>query len=352
MLRIPYHPSPRRQGPARETREASSVSVPAGSCLIVSYHYVRDPADTPFPSLRTLHPARFVTQLADLQASCRMLDYGAFRALIAGDPPPERPGALLTFDDGLLDHFTHVFPALVQQRLHGIFFVSPVNTARPSRVLNVQKAQLLLAGLGGERLLAAVEAFLARVAPGHPRERPHPVLYRYDPPADRQVKQLLNYELRYELADDLLDELFRTHIGPEPEVAPTLYMTDAMIREMSAAGMTFGFHTRNHRVLSRLGPADQRAELEEGVDWIRSLTGQDSVPFCYPHGHAHAYTADTVAAADSLGYSMAFTAVRALAHPVDHPRFEFPRYDTCDVPSALDLLSGRAPASASGRTVR
>jgi peptidoglycan/xylan/chitin deacetylase (PgdA/CDA1 family) len=302
------------------------------SCLVVSYHYVRDASVTVFRHLRALHPAAFEKQITALERDSTIVDYDGFLAALAGERPLNGPSALLTFDDGLIDHYRTVFPQLVARGHRGIFFISPGSNAPAPRVMNVQKVQLLVAQLG-ERLWEEVDAALAVVGPGLATEATHDSLYRYDGAAVRRVKQLLNYTLPLEIADALLEKLFRSSIGDEAEIARELYLTPAMIREMAHAGMTFGFHTRDHRVLSRLPLDEQRAQLEDGVQWIQGLTGQASVPFCYPHGHAHAYTQDTVRLVRECGYSMAFTAVRGTSLPSTDQRFEVPRLDTRDVPS-------------------
>ena len=303
------------------------------SCLVVSYHYVRDPSISVFPNLRTLHPADFEQQITTLERDTAIVDYKLFLAALDGDRPLNGPSALLTFDDGLIDHYETVFPQLAARGHRGIFFISPGSNSPAPRVLNVQKVQLLVATLG-ERLWDEVTAALAAVGPGSATDATHDSLYRYDSAAVRRVKQLLNYTLPLETTEAVLGEMFRSSIGDEAEIARELYLTPAMIREMAHAGMTFGYHTRDHLVLSRLPLDEQRAQLEDGVQWIRGLTGQTSVPFCYPHGHAHAYTQDTVELVRECGYSMAFTAVRGTSRPSTDLRFEVPRLDTRDVPSA------------------
>jgi len=303
------------------------------SCLVVSYHYVRDASVTAFPDLRSLHPAGFEQQIATLERNRTIVDYSGFLAAIDGERSLNGPAALLTFDDGLIDHYTTVFPQLAALWHRGVFFISPASNCSAPRVLNVQKVQLLLARFG-DRLWAEVEAALAIAGPGPATQAPHESLYRYDNATVRRVKQLLNYDLPLEIADAVLGKLFRSSIGDEAEAGRELYLTPAMIREMAHAGMTFGYHTRDHRVLSRLPLDEQRAQLEDGVQWIQTLTGQTSVPFCYPHGHAHAYTQDTVRLVRECGYSMAFTAVRGTSAPSTDLRFEVPRLDTRDVPSA------------------
>jgi peptidoglycan/xylan/chitin deacetylase (PgdA/CDA1 family) len=327
----------------------ASSRPPLGSprnCLVVSYHYVRDSSVTTFPRLKALHPAEFERQLTSLQRDRTIVGHGDFVAALDGARSLAGPAALLTFDDGLIDHYTTVFPALAARGHRGIFFISPSSNSPAPRVLNVQKVQLLLARLG-DRLWGEVEGALAATAPGVASHGPHASLYRYDTAAVRRVKQLLNYDLPFETADMLLSTLFRSHIGEEAEFASALYMTPAMIREMALAGMTFGYHTRDHRVLSRLSLDDQRSQLEGGVQWIQALTGQTLVPFCYPHGHAHAYTRDTVRLLHECGYSMAFTAVRGASQPSTDERFDVPRFDTRDVPSAdADLID--VPAASAG----
>lgn len=315
-------------------------------CLVLSYHYVRGRSEA-FPRLPALDPAHFEAQLTALLRDRRSEDHASF--LDAVDRRRPLPGRtfLLTFDDGLIDHYATVFPMLRARGIRGVFFVSAAGAEARPRVLNVQKVQLLLARLGGAAFGEDVRAGLAALGCPMVSTPPRAGMYRYDSPADVQVKHFLNYELPFEYADPLLDALFARHIGHEEECARGLYLNEAMIREMSAGGMIFGFHTWNHRVLSRLSPEGQRAELEGGVEWIRSLTGQQSVPFCYPHGHAHAYNPDTVRILGETGYSSAFTAVRRAADTVRDGRFELPRFDTRDVPGAGSPSAGtrRQPAS-------
>jgi peptidoglycan/xylan/chitin deacetylase (PgdA/CDA1 family) len=303
------------------------------NCLVVSYHYVRDSSVTTFPRLNALHPAAFERQITALERDRTIVDYDGFLAALDGERSLEGPAVLLTFDDGLIEHYTTVFPWLAARGHRGIFFISPASNCPAPRVLNVQKVQLLLAQLG-DGFREEVEGALAVTGQRLASQAPHANLYRYDSAAVRRVKQLLNYDLPLEIADVLLAKLFRSYIGDEADIARELYLTPAMIREMAHSGMTFGYHTRDHRVLARLPLDDQRAQLEDGVQWIQALTGQASVPFCYPHGHAHAYTRDTVRLVRQSGYSMALTAVRGASHPPTVARFEVPRLDTRDVPSA------------------
>jgi hypothetical protein len=159
---------------------------------------------------------------------------------------------------------------------------------------------------------------------------------RWEAADERAIKNLLNYHLPFEDAERVLDRLFADAIGHQDAFARGLYLDETMVREMAAAGMSFGYHTRTHRMLSRLSASEQADELRDGVGWIRGLTGQAGVSFCYPWGGPQTYSADTVRLLDAFGYSMAFNTERCPAQLERDGRFELPRLDTRDLPPHTD----------------
>jgi hypothetical protein len=216
--------------------------------------------------------------------------------------------------------------------LTGVFFLSGSTCGPEPRLLPVHKTQFLLARLGAQPFADAV---LAECGPAHAR-LPHAGSVfgsdRWEAADDRMVKRLINYQLPFEEAEQVLEVLFTRHIGASDAFARTLYLDERMIREMARGGMVFGYHTLTHRMLSRLSVDDQRSELAPGVAWLRELTGQTRVPFCYPWGGRQTYTADTVRILGECGYSLAFNTVRRRLSVTRDHRFELPRFDTRDLP--------------------
>lgn len=302
------------------------------SCTVIFYHYVRNSWTTPFPEIRGLSIADFDLQLEWLQSKFKLIDYAAFKDFVFGHKRSTEPCALLTFDDGLIDHYESVFPILVERGISGVFFVTGTATDTSPDLLNVHKAHFLLAKLGSHGFAGEVLRKVHRLDLHNRDLSDRPGTYRYDQGVEARVKRLLNYELPLDLADRVLTELFEFHIGDPNSFAKGLYLSSNMIREMAQAGMIFGGHTKSHRILSRLGYDDQYAELKDGVTVIRQLTGQDSVPFCYPYGHVHTYNDETLSILERTGYAMAFNTVRS---PVEFDsigsHYELPRFDTRDV---------------------
>lgn len=324
----------------------------AHDCTIVFYHYVRDVETTPHAGIKALSRADFAAQLDWLQSQFTVIDGPAFEQAVQTGRGFDRPSALLTFDDGFVDHYENVFPELRRRGLGGMFFLAGATLGDPPRLLNVHMTHFLLSALGADGFLANVRAEVAACAasldagsastvakaPADKSRNPayvrghRPGTYRYDENPDAVAKRLLNYELPFAVVDQVLEALFRRQFGDPVAFARQLYLSPGMIREMAEGGMTFGFHTETHRVLSRLEADEQRRELLRGVEHVRELTGQAQVPFCYPYGFPHTYNGETLAILAEAGYSVAFNTVRRAARVTADPRYELPRFDTRDLP--------------------
>lgn len=303
----------------------------SATCLVVMYHYVRDTAITPFPEIRALHPGDFERQLDWLQAHRVLVTPEAFEAAVTGHGVLPPDPALLTFDDGFADHHDTVLPILAARGLSGLFFIAADATGPSARVLPVHKTHFLLAYLGAEAFGRAVLDECAALRISDDGRRPFGD-DRWEHTDERAIKDVLNYELPFDVASRLLSDLFARHLGDEHAFARDLYLDEAEVSAMARAGQVFGYHTRGHRMLSRLSVDEQRMELSGGVEWIRQLTGQARVSFCYPWGGLGAYTRDTVSLLAAGGYSTAFNTVRRRVVVGRDGRFELPRIDARDLP--------------------
>ncbi|MGK7873251.1 MAG: polysaccharide deacetylase family protein [Xenococcaceae cyanobacterium] len=303
------------------------------TCTVVMYHYVRDTWKTPFPEIKALAVDDFISQLNWLARQYQIIDYPTFEAARQEGNSLAGSYALLTFDDGFVDHYQTVFPLLKERGLSGIFFLATSTIGSYPQLLNVHKTHFLLAKLGADTFATEVQQRLEKLPDDINLARSERVgIYRYDAQKNLDVKRLLNYELPFPIADYVLTELFEHHLGDSTSFARELYLSPERIREMADAGMIFGGHTKNHRVLSRLNYEEQHAELDRGVQLIQDLTGQQSVPFCYPYGHTHTYNNDTIAALAALDYSVSFNTVRRSVRFGTDNRYELPRFDTKDLP--------------------
>jgi len=76
------------------------------------------------------------------------------------------------------------------------------------------------------------------------------------------------------------------------------------VEELAAAGVAIGSHTRHHRRLTQLGPADREAELAGSLADLRENLPAAAPVLAYPNGDHD----DAVCrAAAEAGYELAFT---------------------------------------------
>lgn len=306
-------------------------------CIVVMYHYVRDTKNTPYPEIKALSVTDFEAQLDWLENHFEIVNYDQFVCNLRDGNNNSQPCALLTFDDGFIDHYQTVYPLLKRVGKSGVFFISKSTMDLEPQLLNVHKVHFLVAKLGANAFSNEVQVKLVSYVTGMELNiQGRPGIYRYDNRDHFDIKRLLNYELPFSIADQILDEIFRENIGNPVDFARQLYMAPEMINEMADAGMTFGSHTRDHRVLSRMDFQDQLEQLKDGLPLVQNLTDQSSVPFCYPYGHTHTYDQNTVTILRNIGYSMAFNTVRSPVFFQTFNPYELPRFDTKDLPPFTD----------------
>jgi peptidoglycan/xylan/chitin deacetylase (PgdA/CDA1 family) len=299
----------------------------------VVYHYVRDRARSLFPALKAMDTAAFREQVDWLAGQFEWATLESALAFLKGTYCPKRSLCLLTFDDGLKEHYARVLPILDERGIQGVFFV--ITSSLNGQVASVHKNHFLMASLGFDAYQRAFRARVAETAPEAALDvdaAEAQRIYRWDTPEIAAFKYLFNFQLDKTIRNDALRALFEAHLGPEKDFAASLYLSWPEAREMQSVGMVIGGHSHSHPALGMLSPDAQRHDLEASTsDLRRALYPQAAWPFSYPYGDFNDVTVDTVR---RLGYHCSF-ALGVGANSVGHDAFRLNRFDTNDVPAHL-----------------
>lgn len=284
------------------------------------YHYVRDLPTTRFPRIKGLLTDAFRHQVDSLRTTYEMATLESALAFWRGDYVPTRDLCLLTFDDGLQDHYTDVLPILAERSVQGLFFLITAS-CEERRVVSAHKNHFLTAALGLETYRAAFLRRLREVSAGVDVSVDLAQVrrtYRWDSEEAGAFKYLLNFRLSAAMRDQVLDRLFHDHLGDETQFAQQLYVSWEQARQMQRSGMLMGGHSHNHMALATLSPEAQRKDLETCATLLRrQLDGQTVWPFSYPYGKAETFNGGTVQALRDNGFVCAFGTVPGATQPGD-----------------------------------
>jgi peptidoglycan/xylan/chitin deacetylase (PgdA/CDA1 family) len=274
---------------------------------VMMYHYVRDPGDAAEAGsgIAGLPLVRFAEQLEELAQRHTIVSWPMVRAALHGDNALPPKACLLTFDDGLRDHYLNVFPLLRARGLSGLFFML---ARRPGEGLPLAfKLHFLMAAMGYERfrdviwqeLDAQKKEICLQAEPGYPQ--------RWGPAG--VFKAVLQRDLS-DVVEPLLSRLIAAEIGSEVELAGSLFVSQDQAREMAAGGMHCGGHSHRHPWFDWIGPEPLQAEIAASANWLAEVE-PGPWAFAYPYGGLNPAAAGVLAAHK---FAAAFTTVEQTRH--------------------------------------
>ncbi len=303
---------------------------------IVMYHYVRDLERTRYPRIKGLRLSAFRQQLAYMQRFYNFVAVQDLLAALEGDQLPPNP-AVLTFDDGFLDHFQSVFPLLHQHKIQGWFF-PPCQPILDNSVLDVHKIHFILASTNEDELFAKVMAFLDEYRDAHDLPSNDTIFAelsggsRFDSPKVTCIKQLLQHYLPEQQRHTLIQSLFARFVSAnEATFSAELYMSLEQLQCMAASGMYIGSHGFRHVWLNKVDLETQIEEVDRSVEMLAKIGAPtDQWVFSYPYG---AFDQPLIDVAKLRGCALGLTTQVGLASLHAGSAYTLPRLDTNDLPA-------------------
>lgn len=273
----------------------------------IMYHYVR-PNSSHMPWLRYLRLEDFCKQLDFFNDRYKLLGREEFLESVRSSRPCDE-GVVLTFDDGLSDHFLYVLPELVKRRLWGIFYIPTSPLRHPKTLLQVHRIHALIGALGGGRVLRELIPLLSSedLAFEHVQEFRHLTYSRQEnDQATNMVKRILNYFVSPTQQEILLNTLMDRFFD-ESVLAEKWYMNVPQLCSLRDSGMLIGSHTVKHQVMSKLTGDEQTKEILNSFQALEEELGEQNIrTFSYPYGGFHTFDALTEAALSQSGCLFSF----------------------------------------------
>lgn len=286
---------------------------PSLELTVMMYHYVRDRGDMAEAGsgIPGMSVEDFKVQLDKLSHQYTFVPWPAVRVALQGGRPLPNSACLLTFDDGVRDHYINVFKILLERSLSGLFFV--LARDHSDGLILAHKIHFLLASLGLTGLRQAIWEKLNSTQREQFTQAENRYRLKYPPVCPDGRINLLKAVLQRDLSPEvntLLRDLFEEHVGSETETARTYYLHPEQIREMAAAGMHFGGHSRSHPWFDWIDSVNRTAEISTSAAWLRQIE-PGPWAFAYPYG---GLTEDAPQLLKANGFAAAFTTKAQLYH--------------------------------------
>jgi peptidoglycan/xylan/chitin deacetylase (PgdA/CDA1 family) len=273
---------------------------------VLGYHRILPLPGPDYPfsdKIVSATPDEFARELKFLRANLDVISMSELaRGLRAPALLPPRP-AVITFDDGYVDNHTCALPLLREAGLPATFFVCThlIGTRRIPWYeawvccFKRSRARVIESPFGGDDAPYPLDG--ANFAASYARFRRH--LGR----------------LAWSKMPDCLERLREaTSVDPDDYLSEPLFMSWEAVREMAAAGMDVGGHTRTHPILANIDDPDTLHDEVGGCyqDLAREL-GRPPISFAYPWGSTEAMSAEADAQIEEAGFEVSFSFIHGLA---------------------------------------
>lgn len=300
----------------------------------IMYHYVR-PDSKELPYFRHLHIDDFSKQLEIFGNDYGFVSKEDFAGSLKSGEPSR--GVILTFDDGLSDHYEYVFPKLKEYNLWGIFYIS-TSPFKNKKLINVHRIHMLVGKYGGRVIKEKLNNLITddMLSHQHVKEYQENSYSRQDNDISTSfVKRCLNYYIDYNYRSDVINKLMSIFYPNESTLVSDFYLNENQILKMSQDGMVIGSHTVNHPVMSKLSSLEQEKEIYDSFSMLKSITGlKDFKTFCYPYGGFHSFTQKTEELLDKCKCDFSFNVESRDIKKNDilNRKQALPRYDCNEFP--------------------
>lgn len=279
---------------------------------IIMYHRIDLITNNPWETV-PLTPQDFDREVRYLQQRYRIVSLNELGSTLYDSGKLLPPNAVvITIDDGYKGTFIHAYPILKKYKVPATVFLATGNigTGDPFWwdkvkfvIWKTKNKTLELGELGAYYLTSANDRKIA---------------------ANTIDNKLKRYSI--EKRDELIERLVGLSYVDIPKgLGKDLNLSWNEIKEMSKHGISFGAHTVNHPILTRVSLDRAKAEIIESKHSIERELGQEVNTFCYPNGDPDDYNTDIEEILKNNGFTCAVTTSPPAFLPIRPSPYELPR---------------------------
>lgn len=277
-----------------------------GTFETVMFHYVRPNNDRDLPYLNSFDLDTFSNYVK--QNKAKIFTQDDILSLSNDKCSKEiTKTILLTFDDGLADHYRYVYSILKQYGVSGIFFINSKNIA-DGMMDSVHKLHYLYGRLGWARLVPIIQNLA--VSKKIDLSRYYTIqlateAYELDEIEVACIKYALNHSMEQEARESFIDEVFNANFPMLDQAS--FYLSGANIQEMTLHGMVFGYHGHEHLPFASLTSEEVIKSISMQNKLFDQLSLERPSVLSFPYGDKSSYSISNLETLSLCGISYAFS---------------------------------------------
>ena len=270
----------------------------------IMYHYIKND-EKYYKNFRYLRLKNFIKQLNYFEKKYGICDY---EEIINFHKNPKSKKIILTFDDGLKEHYKYVYKILKKRGKSAIFFI-PSKILVNNSFLKVHKIHFLVAKVKITKLLEQLDGLLKKYKLNNLKNYPNfnkSYFSHNDPQKVNLFKRNLNYYIDHYSGERIVSDLMKINkINPKNK---NFYLNKKNLLTMSKNKMHIGSHSYSHPVLSNINFNDQKHEIFFSSKMLQQVIGKKIEFFSFPYGIKNTYNQSTCELLGKIGVKHSFIA--------------------------------------------
>lgn len=238
--------------------------------------------------------------------------------------PGSRPKVLMSFDDGLRDHFEFVAPVLEAHGIRGLFFVNS-DQYELRRTLLIHRWHAIREAVPD---LVDHPVFTSFIGGAETHNSDIARAVRWDDGVMASFKYSFNYRM-VEQQKRVVVEALEGALSLSPPEIDEVYMSRAELGDLVKRGHQVCSHSHTHACLSLLDENELKRDIASSIDFITSIGGDTRI-FAYPFGKPESFNIRVQEVLRDCGVRLAFSSVPRGGGQSVHP-LELPRLDPRDL---------------------
>lgn len=298
--------------------------------MSLCYHYIRPKKNLdPFPRLLGIKIDEFKEHISMIQKNFKMIslqqaeDFSHNKITLG-----EKLGMLITFDDGLSDHFTAA-KILEKEGIKGVFFI-PSCISIDNLPANPIIIHYALEIFGIARFIEQYEKSLKKFNIEKNTVKLTYISEKNDPwKIIDKIKSVFKYEFSNNDSRKILLDIYENMIFKKnPKFMETAHLTDTQIQEMIEMGHSIGYHTHSHISVaaSSLNSDEFTKEMISSKKMLEKKFNIKISSFSYPYGEKKDCLSTQKLLKNTNEYKLAFT-VEPKINDFSTSPFELGRYE-------------------------